>query len=41
MSDHIELGHALITMIEPEPATVSDYNRWYEHCHSIVKYARI
>ncbi len=33
MTDHLELGHALITMVEPEPATVADYNRWYETDH--------
>jgi hypothetical protein len=33
MSKHIELGHALITMIEPDRETVRQYNRWYEHDH--------
>ena len=33
MADHLVLGHALITMVEPEPATVADYNRWYETDH--------
>jgi hypothetical protein len=33
MSKHIELGHALITMIEPKRDTVRQYNRWYEHDH--------
>lgn len=33
MTDHLVLGHALITMVEPEPATVVDYNRWYETDH--------
>jgi len=33
MSTHIELGHALITMIEPHRETVVAYNRWYEHDH--------
>jgi hypothetical protein len=33
MPDHIELGHALITMVEPDAATVAEYNRWYEHDH--------
>ena len=33
MSKHIELGHALITMIEPNRDTVRQYNRWYEHDH--------
>ncbi|MCU1393466.1 MAG: hypothetical protein JWM34_1894 [Ilumatobacteraceae bacterium] len=30
---HLELGHALITMVEPEPATVVEYNEWYERDH--------
>jgi hypothetical protein len=30
---HIELGHALITMVEPHRETVVTYNRWYEHDH--------
>jgi hypothetical protein len=29
----IELGHALITMVEPHQESVIDYNRWYEHDH--------
>jgi hypothetical protein len=33
MPDHIELGHALITMVEPRPESIADYNRWYEHDH--------
>jgi hypothetical protein len=33
MNKHIELGHALITMIEPHRDTVRAYNRWYEHDH--------
>ena len=32
---HLELGHALITMIEPEPATLVEYNDWYERDHSL------
>lgn len=32
---HLELGHALITMIEPEPATLREYNDWYERDHSL------
>jgi hypothetical protein len=32
---HLELGHALITMIEPEPATLAEYNDWYERDHSL------
>jgi len=31
----LELGHALITMIEPEPATIVEYNDWYEGDHSL------
>ena len=30
---HLELGHALITMVEPDPATVVEYNEWYERDH--------
>ncbi len=33
MGSHIELGHALITMVEPHPDPVVAYNRWYEHDH--------
>jgi hypothetical protein len=33
LPNHIELGHALITMIEPDRASVAEYNRWYEHDH--------
>ncbi len=33
MADALELGHALVTMVEPEPATVREYNRWYETDH--------
>lgn len=29
----IELGHALITMIEPDPETILEYHRWYEQDH--------
>ncbi len=29
----IELGHALITMIEPDPETILEYHRWYEKDH--------
>jgi hypothetical protein len=32
---HLELGHALITMVEPEPATIVEYNAWYERDHSL------
>jgi hypothetical protein len=31
--DGIELGHALITMIEPDPETLYEYNLWYERDH--------
>jgi hypothetical protein len=30
---HIELGHALVTVVEPDRETVAAYNRWYEHDH--------
>ena len=33
MGTHIELGHALITMVEPHKDSVVTYNRWYEHDH--------
>jgi len=29
----IELGHALITMIEPDRETILEYHRWYEQDH--------
>ena len=29
----IELGHALITMIEPDRETIREYHRWYERDH--------
>ena len=31
-----ELGHAMVTMIEPtrDPAELAEYNRWYEFDHS-------
>ncbi|MFA5883391.1 MAG: hypothetical protein WDA60_06035 [Acidimicrobiia bacterium] len=33
---HIDLGHAMITMIEPtrDPERLAEYNRWYEHDHA-------
>jgi hypothetical protein len=33
---HIELGHAMITMVEPtrDAARLREYNRWYEHDHA-------
>ena len=33
--EHIDLGQAMITMIEPtkDRALLSEYNRWYEHDH--------
>ncbi len=32
---HIDLGHAMITMVEPttDPERLREYNRWYEHDH--------
>ena len=33
MTTGIELGHALITMIEPDPETILGYHRWYESDH--------
>jgi hypothetical protein len=33
MGTHIELGHALITMVEPHRHSIIAYNRWYEHDH--------
>jgi hypothetical protein len=34
MATKIELGHALITMVEPHRETLHEYNRWYEHDHA-------
>jgi hypothetical protein len=33
---HIDLGHAMITMVEPtrDPERLREYNRWYEHDHA-------
>ena len=31
---HIELGHSLITFVEPYREHVAEYNRWYEHDHA-------
>ena len=31
--DGLELGHALITMIEPDRETIREYHRWYERDH--------
>jgi len=33
---HIDLGHAMITMVEPtrDPDRLREYNRWYEHDHA-------
>jgi hypothetical protein len=31
--DGLELGHALITMIEPDRETLEEYNLWYERDH--------
>ncbi|MFN8028420.1 MAG: hypothetical protein U0W40_19290 [Acidimicrobiia bacterium] len=33
MVDHLELGHALVTMIEPDRDTIVAYNEWYERDH--------
>jgi hypothetical protein len=33
MTTHIELGHALLTMIEPARNDVAEYNSWYERDH--------
>jgi hypothetical protein len=32
---HVDLGHAMITMVEPtsDPDRLREYNRWYEHDH--------
>jgi hypothetical protein len=32
---HVDLGHAMIVMIEPtrDPALLAEWNRWYEHDH--------
>ncbi len=32
-ADHLALGHALITMVEPHRDTVVAYNDWYERDH--------
>ena len=33
---HVELGHAMITLVEPttDPERLAEYNRWYEHDHA-------
>jgi len=31
---HIELGHSMITFVEPHREQVREYNRWYEHDHA-------
>jgi hypothetical protein len=31
---HIELGHSMITFVEPHREHVAEYNRWYEHDHA-------
>src|SRR3954447_11775105 len=31
---HIELGHSMITLVEPHRDKVQEYNRWYEHDHA-------
>jgi hypothetical protein len=34
---HVDLGHAMITMVEPtnDPVRLREYNRWYEHDHAL------
>jgi hypothetical protein len=34
---HVDLGHAMITMVEPtrDPERLREYNRWYEHDHAL------
>jgi len=34
---HVDLGHAMITMVEPtrDPERLAEYNRWYEHDHAL------
>ena len=34
MGSQIELGHAMLTFIEPHPDGLVEYNRWYEHDHA-------
>jgi hypothetical protein len=34
MGSQIELGHAMLTFIEPHPDGLIEYNRWYEHDHA-------
>ena len=31
---HIQLGHSMITFIEPHREGLHEYNRWYEHDHA-------
>ena len=31
---HIELGHSMITFVEPHREQTAEYNRWYEHDHA-------
>ena len=31
---HIEVGHSMITFVEPHREHVAEYNRWYEHDHA-------
>lgn len=33
---HVDLGHAMITMVEPtrDPQRLREYHRWYEHDHA-------
>jgi hypothetical protein len=34
MPTQIDLGHAMITMVEPHRDTLREYNQWYEHDHA-------
>jgi hypothetical protein len=34
MGSQIELGHAMLTFVEPHPEGLTEYNRWYEHDHA-------
>ncbi len=31
---HIDLGHSMITFVEPHREHLAEYNRWYEHDHA-------
>jgi len=34
MGSHIELGHCMLTLVEPHRDGLAEYNRWYEHDHA-------